>query len=76
MKKIISLTALLLVVVLSACNSVQTPLPEGSTTTPSAESQAVAEALVSELDTSADALTMTGVSLSRVNARANALGKL
>lgn len=75
MKKILMLTLLSLTLLLGACNRAGTnPLPDDSST-PSEESQAIAEALISELDTSADALTMTGVSLSSVNGELSAQGK-
>jgi hypothetical protein len=74
MKKLLGLGILLLVVLLSACSRDVVPTDTGDTTQ-SEESQAVAEALVSELDTSADALTMTGVSLSSVNSELSAQGR-
>jgi hypothetical protein len=74
MKKIVILALFSLMLLLSACNSADTnPLPSDSTI--SEESQAVAEALISELDTSADALTMAGVSLSSVNSELTAQGR-
>jgi hypothetical protein len=76
MKKIGMLALLSLTVLLGACNNMATnPLPNDGNSTPSDESQAVAEALVSELDNSADALTMTGVSLSSVNSELSAQGR-
>jgi hypothetical protein len=85
MKKIVVLTMLSLTVFLSACNSAGTnPPPSNGANTPSEESQAVAEALVSELDISADGMTMTGLSLSNLtlsnlssaNSELSAQGKL
>lgn len=76
MKRLTALGLLLLVVLLSACNREAAPSGTDDATTPSQENQAVAEALVSELDTSADALTMTGVSLGSVKSELSAQGRL
>lgn len=77
MKKLLGLGLLLLVLLLSACNRELEPSDTGGDdpTTQGQESQAVAEALVSELDSSADATTMTGVSLSNVNSELSAQGR-
>jgi hypothetical protein len=75
MKKLYLLGVLLLAVLLAACNSTGTTPPTDNTNATSNESAAVAEALVSELDTSADSLTLTGVSLSSANAQLSAQGR-
>jgi hypothetical protein len=75
MRKLSSLGILCLIVLLSACNRETAPSENGTTATLNNESQAVAEALISELDTSADALTMTEVSLSSVNSELSAQGR-
>jgi hypothetical protein len=77
MKKLAIFAVLSLTLLLGACNGADTnPLPTDGKSTPSEESQAVAEALISELDTSADATTMTGVSLRGVNSELRAQGRL
>lgn len=75
MKKVHLLGVLLLAALLAACNSAGTTLPT-TTDTLTNESEMVAEALISELDTSADALMITGVSLSSVNSELSAQGRL
>ncbi len=75
MKKLRLSGVLLLATLLAACNSTGTTPPTNNTNTSSNESEAVAEALISELDTSADSLTLTGVSLSSANAELSAQGR-
>jgi hypothetical protein len=76
MKNLKLIAILLSAVLLAACNRDGTTPPTDNPDTLATESEAVAEALVSELDTSADSLTMTGVSLSSANSQLSAQGRL
>jgi hypothetical protein len=75
MKNLKLLAILFVAALLAACNSTNTTPPTDNPDALTTESEAVAEALVSELDTSADSLTMTGVSLSSANSQLSAQGK-
>lgn len=75
MKKLHLPGVLLLATLLAACNSTGATTPKDTTNTLTNESEAVAEALISELDTSADSLTLTGVSLSSANSELSAQGR-
>jgi hypothetical protein len=76
MKNVKFVAILFIAGLLAACNTTDTTPPAENANTLASESEAVAEALVSELDTSADSLTLTGVSLSSANAELSAQGRL